>query len=445
MKSPLFYSGQDLHFFDKSLSEVCEKIEGPTYLYHLSSIRKNYESYKEELKGAGSSSQLFFAIKSNSNPEVLKCLKNAGCGVDVVSGGELGYCLKLGFKPDQILFSGVAKSHEELTEAMELGIQSVQVESVEELQRLIGIAHRRSKRVSISLRVNPDVDPKTHPYISTGMKENKFGILMAQLPKCLELIKSSPTIRFQSLSFHLGSQILELSAFQAGVKKVRKIFEDLRDEWPTLKNFDVGGGLGVNYHQDHYAPSIAEYVLTLKKELKGFSGNLFFEPGRSLVGKSGVMVSRVEYIKRTPFRNFLILNAGLSHLMRPALYGSFHEILPMQLKGASDAFRALLSKPDFATLDLGKPAMSRSLKVGKTQFYPTRSFKQKKIREIAKSLDAYDIVGPICESTDTFARQRVLPANISEGDLMVFADCGAYGAVMANNYNMHPLPQEVAF
>lgn len=386
------YIENELHFGDqkRALSELCRNYKKPMYVYDLTQIRRRFKTMSEAL----GSTRLYYAMKANSNLEVLRALKQAGSGVDVVSLGEVRRALEAGFTPQEMVYSGVGKTRHEITEALKLDLHQINVESLPELQRISEIAQSLGKKAQIALRLNPDVDIKTHPYIATGLKDNKFGIELSFIPGLKEILKSSPSLVLVGVSLHLGSQMLELSGFQDALGKLKKVFLDLQSEFSSLQRFDFGGGLGIFYDRSDEAAEnkiLQVYAQIVQGTLGDLKCELQSEPGRWLVAHAGILLTQVQYIKKTSAKTFLIVDTGMNHLIRPALYQAEHQILPVLKKSG--------------------------------QLH-------------------CDIVGPICESADFLAKDRVL-TSVAEGDFMAILDAGAYGYSMANIYNLQELPEEI--
>ena len=362
----------------------------PFYLYNLPALKARVELFKKNILPA----RIFYAMKANSHPDILKLFHNEG--VDVVSGGEIDLAVKAGFRGDQILFSGVGKTRLEIQNALQHNILQFHVESVPELVRIQKTAKSMGVSARVAFRLNPDVKVlHSHPYIQTGLREHKFGIELNKIPELKHILKSARgELTLTGLSFHIGSQIKDLGAIQASINKISEVYLELQKEFPSLSNLDVGGGLGVNYQStDDKAEVklITEYGNMLSSLSKKIKGNIFTEPGRILTARYGCLISRVQYIKKTSRATFAILDTGMHHLIRPCLYQSQHTILP------------LLKRPG------------------------------EKI--------VYDIVGPICESSDIFAKHLPLTP-LKEDDYVAILDTGAYGYVMASTYNQHPLPKQ---
>jgi len=403
-----YYLHGKLHCEDVDLARVAEKFGTPTYVYSAGTIL----DHLTRLNGALATLDhlICYAVKANSNRSILKLLADTGAGFDIVSGGELFRMLAAGGDPAKCTFAGVGKSPEEIEYALELGVYSFNVESESELEHIDRIAGAKNLRAPIALRANPDVDPHTHEYISTGSRENKFGIALGQLPAAYERAAEMRNIDIIGVQMHIGSQITEAAPFANAIKKLAPIVRELKSKYP-IKFFSIGGGMGIIYWRalesgsgkwwhDHggetSAFSIRDYADAIVPPLRELNLRILVEPGRFLVGNAGVLLTRVSYIKESGAKKFAIVDAGMNDLIRPALYHSYHEIVPVK---------------------------------------ETKSERESKMSKI-------DIVGPVCESGDFFALDREMP-ELHEGDLLVIMSAGAYGFVMASNYNSRPLPSEV--
>ncbi len=371
----------------------------PVYLYSLAQVRQRTQQFLKKLKSSLSQEiSVHYAMKANSNLKLLKTFKAEGLGIDVVSLGELKLALKAGFKPNQILFSGVGKTETEIQQAIRLKIFQLNVESVPELARVGRLADKVKTPINIGVRINPGVNPQTHPYIATGFRENKFGIDPSQLTQVVELFRQHKNLRYQGLSLHIGSQLFDFSALTEALQLTLKIDHDLEAQGFFSKILDIGGGLGVDYKKNSELidpQTLEQFTEVLRESLKGFAKKLCFEPGRYLVARAGVLLTEVQYVKETPHKKFVIVNTGMNHFLRPALYQAEHRIFPL-----------------------------------------------KKNREERIQLQTVDIVGPVCESSDVIARERKLPP-MKEGDWLAILDVGAYGYSMASHYNGFPLPREI--
>lgn len=388
------YKNNVLHAEEVSLDTVAAAVGTPFYCYSTATLTRHVEVFREALQKLNP--LICFAVKANSNIAVLKTLASLGVGADVVSEGEARRAIAAGISPEKIVFSGVGKTPDEMRYALTQGIFQFNVESDRELLTLSDIAVAMGKRAAIALRVNPDVDAGTHAKISTGKKENKFGIAIERAPELFALAARLPGITVQGISVHIGSQLTQLEPFRAAYTRLRRLVEELRAQGIPIRTVDLGGGLGVPYH-DEAPPLPLDYGTMASDVFAGFDAQFIVEPGRLIVGNAGILVARVLYIKRAA-RNYLILDAGMNDLMRPALYDAQHALVPVVQKS-----------------EIGN---------------------QKSEAEL------FDIVGPVCESSDVFARDVSL-AGVQEGDLLAFRTAGAYGASMSNSYNTRPLVPEV--
>jgi diaminopimelate decarboxylase len=416
-----FFHYRDGHLYceDVDLTRVAEEFGTPTYVYSAQTILDHYSRLDAAL--APIDHLICYAVKANSNCAILKLLVGAGAGFDIVSGGELFRVLAAGGDPARCTFAGVGKSADEIGYALEQGVYSFNVESEAELDTIERIARGKKKRAPIALRVNPDVDPHTHQYISTGSQENKFGIALDQVRSVYERAANMSHIEIVGVQMHIGSQITEPKPFASAVEKVAPLVRDLKSKH-AIKFFSIGGGMGIIYRRalesgsgkwwhDHgpacaeSAFSVRDYAEAILPPLRDLGIRILVEPGRFLIGNAGILLTRVRYLKQTGSKRFAIVDAGMNDLIRPALYQSYHEIVPCRASAAADA----------------DPSMSTS----------TSTIKTEKI----------DIVGPVCESGDFFALDRKMP-ELREGDLLAIMSAGAYGFVMASNYNSRPLPAE---
>jgi diaminopimelate decarboxylase len=376
-----------------ALSAIAKTVDTPCYVYSKTALEETWQAFDEAFDLYPH--QIHYAVKANSTIAILTVLANLGSGFDIVSLGELKRVLKAGGDIKKIVFSGVGKTSEELLTAIELGIACINVESNAELSRLSEIAATLKTPVSIALRVNPNVDPLSHPYISTGLEENKFGIPLADiLPLCLTL-RQSKYLRLQGLAFHIGSQITTLLPILEATTKVLSLMEQLKSHDIFIEHLNIGGGLGVCYDQES-PPTPVEYVAAVLSLVKPFQLTLQIEPGRSLVAPAGVLLTKIEYLKNesTSNKNFAIVDAAMNDLMRPALYDAWHDITPL-----------------------------------KTEQNPTIPAKK------------YDIVGPVCETGDFLGKDRLL--SLSADDYLMIRTTGAYGFSMSSNYNTRPRAAEV--
>lgn len=372
------------------ISKIAAEVGTPFYLYSEQKLRDNFKSFADAVKPLKKAT-VCFAVKSNFNPTILKILAGMGAGADIVSGGELELALQAGVPTDKIVFSGVGKTRAELTAAIMADIKQINAESESEIRLINEIAIGLNKTASVGIRVNPDVDARTHEKITTGKKENKFGIDWNDARRLFLSAEQFKGLSLHGIEVHVGSQILELSPFREAFVKTKKMLNDLKEHGVSIQTVDVGGGLGVAYKTDESAPSPADYIAVLQDVLGDFDGEFVFEPGRCISGDAGVLVASVVRVKQTGDKRFAVLDAGMSDLVRPAMYDAYHNI--EALKGGEASER-------------------------------------------------YDVVGPICESADIFGKDRMLP-ELNEGDLIAIETAGAYGAAMASNYNGRPLIAEV--
>lgn len=372
------------------ISKIAAEVGTPFYLYSEQKLRDNFKSFADAVKPLKKAT-VCFAVKSNFNPTILKILAGMGAGADIVSGGELELALQAGVPADKIVFSGVGKTRAELTAAIMAGIKQINAESESEIRLIDEIAIGLNKTAAVGIRVNPDVDARTHEKITTGKKENKFGIDWNDARRLFLSAEQFKGISLHGIEVHVGSQILELSPFREAFVKTKKMLNDLKEHGVSIQTVDVGGGLGVAYKTDESAPSPADYIAVLQDVLGDFDGEFVFEPGRCISGDAGVLVASVVRVKQTGDKRFAVLDAGMSDLVRPAMYDAYHNI--------------------------------EAVKGGKAS-------------------ERYDVVGPICESADIFGKDRMLP-ELNEGDLIAIETAGAYGAAMASNYNGRPLIAEV--
>ena len=363
-----------------ALSVLAERFGTPTYVYSRAHIEAQYRAYAEPLQGMAH--LVCFAVKANSNLGVLNVLARLGAGFDIVSGGELERVLAAGGKADRIVFSGVGKTREDMRRALEVGVHCFNVESTDELERLQEVAASMGARAPVSLRVNPDVDAGTHPYISTGLKENKFGIDIAAAEDVYLRAAQLPNLELIGVDCHIGSQLTSLPPFLDALDRLLGLVDRLGECGIHLHHVDLGGGLGVRY-RDEQPPSPAEYIQAVRQRLAGRDLGLVFEPGRFIVANAGVLLTRVEYLKHTEHKDFAIVDAAMNDLIRPALYQAWMDIKAVQ----------------------PRPGAAR----------------------------VYDVVGPICETGDFLAKERSL--TLEEGDLLTVHSAGAYGFVMSSNYN----------
>lgn len=386
--SVLEYRLNELMMEQTSLRDIADQFGTPTFVYSRAAITANYQAYADAL--GDHPGTVCYAVKANSNLGVLNVLARLGAGFDIVSVGELERVLRAGGDPSKIVFSGVGKKAEEMARALEVGVACFNVESRNELDVLSQVANSMGKVANISLRVNPDVDANTHPYISTGLKENKFGIDIDQAEDVYRYASGLPSVHIKGVDCHIGSQLTSLAPFLDALERVLALVERLTEHGITIHHLDLGGGLGVTYHNET-PPPVAEYVNAIKKRLKGSSLSLMFEPGRSIVANAGVLLTRVLYLKPTAHKNFAIIDAAMNDNIRPALYQAWQELVSVQ---PHDGPR-----------------------------------------------ESWDFVGPVCETGDFLAKQRTM--SLKEGDLLAMKSSGAYCFSMSSNYNTRGRAAEV--
>ncbi len=385
------YVDNRLHCEEVPLSTIADAVGTPFYCYSEKTLKRHIRVFQEAF--AAIPHIICYSVKANSNLAVLDALAQEGGGFDVVSGGELARAARIGCPGEKIVFSGVGKSREEIRAALEYGILMFNVESRGELLRINAVAGAMGKKAPIALRINPDVDPKTHPYISTGMRSNKFGIAYDKALALYKEAKKLPNIEILGMDCHIGSQLTSLAPFVDALKRVLVLEKKLRKAGIRLKYLDLGGGLGIPYEEEQVPPHPEHYAGVLLAELTDMEVTLILEPGRAIAGNAGVLVTKVEYVKEGEEKRFIITDAGMNDLMRPALYEAYHSVQPVERRFGRDEAVA-------------------------------------------------DVVGPICESGDYFARDRLLP-EFHEGELMTIRSAGAYGFVMSGNYNSRPRVAEV--
>ena len=390
MLEPYFYRDNELTIEGVTLADIAKKEGTPCYVYSRAAILERYQGYDKAFGAAAH--QVCYAVKANSNLSLLRLLAEAGAGFDIVSGGELFRVLKAGGDPAKVVFSGVGKSREEVEYAIASGIHSFNCESETELALIDSIASRHGISARAALRVNPNVDAKTHPYISTGLQDHKFGINIDQVKDIYDRAAGLGHLKLEGVSCHIGSQLLDTKPLLEALDGVLALVQKLRAAGHRIVELDMGGGLGVAYESDQRAPSTEEFLQLVCQKTAGLGLKLMVEPGRSIVASAGVLLTRVMYRKKTAKKEFVIVDAAMNDLIRPALYQAHHEIVPLRHR------------------ELG-------------------------------TITA-DVVGPVCESGDFFARDREL-ANVFSGDYMALMTAGAYGFVQASNYNSRPRPAEV--
>jgi diaminopimelate decarboxylase len=387
--NPFEYRNGELHVEDVRLSQIAEQVGTPTYVYSRQALLEVYREYVDAL--GEHPGTVCYAVKANSNLAVLSVLAEAGAGFDIVSGGELERVLKAGGSPDKIIFSGVGKTRAEMRRALEVGIACFNVESISEIDHVAEVAAECNQVAPISLRVNPDVDPKTHPYISTGLEKNKFGIGIHVAEEAYLYANSFPSLAVKGIDCHIGSQLTDVSPLLEACDRLLELHDRLLAQGIGISHLDLGGGIGVVY-RDEKLPSIADYFAQVKQRIGDRKLAILCEPGRSIAGNAGVLLTRVEYLKVTRNKNFAIVDAAMNDLLRPSLYQAWQAI---------------------------RPVVERT--EGETQ--------------------TWDIVGPVCESADFLGHDRELA--LEEGDLLSVMSAGAYGFVMSSNYNTRGRAAEV--
>ncbi|RKQ63599.1 diaminopimelate decarboxylase [Thermovibrio guaymasensis] len=384
------YKSGELYVEETKVREIAEEVGTPVYIYSKRAIEKAYREIEEAFSKVNL--LIAFAVKSNSNVWVLKVLKELGAGADTVSVGEIFRAITAGIEPKKILFAGVGKREDEIEFALERGILMFNVESEGELLKIESVAERLNKVAPIAVRVNPEVNPKTHPYIATGLRSSKFGVDFETALKLYRKAKESRYLKPIGIHFHIGSQITDVSAFEEAASKVKELVKELQSRGVEVEYFDAGGGLGINYKPDEKpvpAKALAEALIPHVKEV---NCKLILEPGRRIVGNAGILVTKLLYRKETPEKLFYVVDAGMNDLARPSLYKAYHHIEP--------------------------------------------------VKEISGERIKATVVGPICESGDQFGQDRPLPL-LKEGELLAVFSAGAYGFSMASNYNSRPRPAEV--
>lgn len=383
------YRENQLYAEDLAVQQLAQEFGTPLYVYSRASLEERYQAYAEPL--AGRPHLICYAVKANSNLGVLNVLARLGAGFDIVSAGELERVLAAGGDPARVVFSGVGKQTDEIRRALTVGIKCFNVESIPELLRIEAVAEEMGQVAPISIRVNPDVDPKTHPYISTGLKANKFGIAFELAREVYQQASSLQHLKVIGVDCHIGSQITQLSPFLDALDRILLLVDQLKEDGIEIRHLDLGGGLGVRY-QDETPPSPAEYVESLLEKLGDREFELIFEPGRAIAANAGILLTRVEYLKEGEEKNFAIVDAAMNDLLRPALYDAWQGIIPASIKEDG-------------------------------------------------SNKTWDVVGPVCETGDFLGKDREL--NLTAGDLLAVTSAGAYGFAMASNYNSRNRPAEV--
>ncbi|MBI5115688.1 diaminopimelate decarboxylase [Candidatus Poribacteria bacterium] len=385
------YREGELFCEDLPISQIAETAGTPFYLYSKNTLLRHYGRFESSL--AGIEHLICFAFKANSSLAILKVLADAGSGADVVSGGELFRALRVGIPPRKVVFNGNAKTEKELRTALDCDVLMFNIDSESELNLLSRVAREMGRTARVALRVNPDIDPRTHPYISTGLKENKFGIAIENAVEFYKQAADMPNIEVVGIHKHIGSQIVELSPFVESLERVIGLVAELNQLGLGLRFVDMGGGIGITYDNEE-PPSFEEYVSAVRPLIRNSGCTLIVEPGRVIVGNAGVLVTRVLHVKTTGSKKFVVVDAAMNDLIRPSIYGAFHRIIPVKYR--DDAARTMVA----------------------------------------------DVVGGICESADFFARGRELP-ELEPGELIAIMSAGAYGSTMSSNYNSRPLIAEV--
>lgn len=384
------YKNEQLYVEDLPVKQLAEEFGTPLYIYSRATLERHWHAFDSAL---GDHPHLIcYAVKANSNIGILNIMAKLGSGFDIVSLGELERVLAAGGEASKVVFSGVAKSRAEIMRALEVGIRCFNVESIAELHHINQIAGEMGKVAPISLRVNPDVDAHTHPYISTGLKENKFGVSVDEAHEVYKLAATLPHVKITGMDCHIGSQLTELQPFLDATDRLIRLIEQLQEDGITLKHLDLGGGLGVTY-TDETPPHPSDYAAALLNKLKGYENlEIILEPGRAIAANAGILVAKVQYLKSNESRNFAITDTGMNDMIRPALYEAYMNIIEID-------------------------------------------------RTLEREKAIYDVVGPVCETSDFLGKQRELA--IAEGDYIAQRSAGAYGASMSSNYNSRPRTAEV--
>ena len=383
------YRNNELFAEDVPVQEIAQQFGTPSYIYSRATLERHWQAFDTAL--ANTPHLICYAVKANSNLAVLNVLAKLGSGFDIVSVGELERVLAAGGDPGKIVFSGVAKRADEIQRALEVGIHCFNVESESELHRINSVAGELGLSAPVSLRVNPDVDAKTHPYISTGLKENKFGIAIDDAQRIYQVAAELPHLDVRGIDCHIGSQLTTITPFVDALNRVLALLEKLKADGITIQHIDIGGGLGIRY-QDETPPLPDEYAKALNETLSGHDYTIIMEPGRAIAGNAGILITRIEHLKHNSDRHFAIVDAAMNDLMRPALYNAWQEIIAIQPREDGESHQ-------------------------------------------------YDIVGPVCETGDFLGKERQL--NLKEGDLLAVRSAGAYGFTMSSNYNTRGRAAEI--
>ncbi len=383
------YQQGELYAEQVSVKSIVERWGTPCYIYSRATLERHWHVFDDALRKHPH--MICYAVKANSNLALLNVLTKLGSGFDVVSGGELTRALKAGADPQKIIFSGVGKSHAEIRQALQTGIYCLNAESMPELDRINTIAQELSLTAPVGLRVNPNIDAKTHPYIATGLKENKFGIDIEIAADIYQYANRLPNLKIMGIAFHIGSQLLELDPFLEAVDRILQLIQTLNGLGIKIRHLDLGGGLGVRY-QEEMPPSPAHYAEALGERIKDPELKVIIEPGRVITANAGILVTKVEYLKMASHKNFAVVDAGMNDLIRPALYDAWHDIIAVTPNANA----------------------------------PTHT---------------YDVVGPVCETADFIGKNRKLA--LTESDLLAIRSAGAYGFIMSSNYNSRPRAAEI--
>jgi diaminopimelate decarboxylase len=384
----LSVKGGELYLEGVSVKDLARRFGTPLYVYSASYIRDRIREYYRAFPG----SLVCYAVKANFNPEIIRVAGEEGAGADIVSGGELVCALRAGIDPSRVVYAGVGKTSEELELAVSKDILMFNVESEEELYVINEVAGRLGKKARVAIRVNPDVDPKTHPYIATGLKKSKFGVDIELAPAQFKKARDLKNLEVVGIHCHIGSQILDVTPYGEAVRKVVELYKDLLRDGFEISFLDIGGGLGIKYRPEDTEPTPEDLARVVRPHLEGVDATLVLEPGRSVVGNAGLLITEVLFVKDKGHKHFIIVDAGMNDLIRPSIYDAYHHIVPVAVEGGDHVIA--------------------------------------------------DIVGPICETGDFLARDRRVP-NLRRGDLIAVLSAGAYGFSMASHYNVRPRPAEV--
>ncbi len=391
MNKQISYRLDELFVEDVSVSEIAHSLRTPFYVYSRSTIKNNFVRFKKSMEGLDGI--ICYSVKANSNLSVLETIAQLGGGADVVSLGEYQRALRAGIDQKKIVFSGVGKQDFEIAETLKSSLLQYNVESVSELESINKIAVSLNRQAPIALRVNPDIDAGTHENISTGKADNKFGIPITNAKDIYQYASKLEKIKIVGVDVHIGSQISDLNAFRQTFENLAKLINELKNTSIHIENIDIGGGLGIKYTENDAEPDLREYCTLVRQILGNLNCSIIFEPGRYIVGNSGILVTKVLYKKKSQNKNFLITDAGMNDFSRAALYGAAHRLIPISKKNSGET-------------------------------------------------EVYDVVGPVCETTDTFLKNHIIERP-EEGDFLAFLDVGAYGAVLSSEYNTRPLVPEI--